>query len=635
MASSLAHALKRRPALAALAAALFAALLAAKARFDPRSALLRAHPPARWLRAGEADWLGVHQAGPRFARFMTRFEASTYGADAVLSLRARDASEAVLDGRELLPAGAAEGGRDAERRALFHASPGRHELVVVVRAENGPPLLWAEAPELGVYSDARWQASVDDGRTWEAAVDAEAPPRDDAFDALPAAASGFRATFVFLVPFLALGAWFARRGERATGARAFAPAVLGLAAGAWASLAVAAALFLKAGSGYDALQHVAYVEGLARTGRLPGPGDGWQTFQPPLYYALCAPLWHAATALGREPAVWLRLPNFVAGFVLGELCRRFVAAARPGRPDLALAAGLFGWFWPANLILAQAPGNEPLAGALAALFLVLCARRLADAHPPRLGAAALAGAAFGAALLSKATAVLALPAGAALLWAPARRLDGAARSLWLGVLALAAFAAGGWFYARSWHLYGAPFVGGWDPARGIAWWQEPGCRTAGEYLRFGAALARPAYAGLNGFWDSLYSTFWADGWQSGAISLRALPPRPFDWQAAELWWSLIPAGLLGAGAARALRREDAPSRAALLGAGAGVMALAWLFLTVPIYSTVKASYLLGLGPLFALLLVDGLAALPDLARAAAWAGLAAWAAASFRAALPL
>jgi hypothetical protein len=148
-------------------------------------------------------------------------------------------------------------------------------------------------------------------------------------------------------------------------------------------------------------------------------------------------------------------------------------------------------------------------------------------------------------------------------------------------------------------------------------------------------LVRPFYSGLNGFWDSLYSTFWTDGWLSGAASMRLLAPRPIAWEAASAWWGLAPAALLGLGATRALRRDDAASGAALLGAGGGLAALLWLFLTVPVYSTVKASYLLGLAPLFALLLADGLDSLTGAARVAAWGTLVAWSAAAFRAALPL
>jgi hypothetical protein len=205
----------------------------------------------------------------------------------------------------------------------------------------------------------------------------------------------------------------------------------------------------------------------------------------------------------------------------------------------------------------------------------------------------------------------------------------------IGAFTACAFAAGGWFYARNWTLYGAPFVGGWDPSRGISWWQDPGARSVGDFFRFGAALNHPMYSGLRGFWDSLYSTFWADGWQSGVTWVEHIAPRPLDWQAAGAWWGLVPTALLARGAARALRRDDAPSGAALLGTLGGLAALLWLFLSVPVYSTVKASYLLCLSPLFALLLADGLDGLGRATCAAGWAGLVAWAAAAFRGALPL
>lgn len=141
------------------------------------------------------------------------------------------------------------------------------------------------------------------------------------------------------------------------------------------------------------------------------------------------------------------------------------------------------------------------------------------------------------------------------------------------------------------------------------------------------------YAGCAGFWDALYSTLWLDGWQGGLVEPSALPPWPTTWQAAAAVWGLAPSALLAAGAWRALRRGDRPGLAALAGCAGGVAALLWLFLSVPVYSTVKASYLLGLTPLAALLVADGL---PEKgrARAAGWALLAGWAACSYFAHMP-
>jgi hypothetical protein len=618
--------LKSRAALALAAAAAFVALAAAKIVRDPNVAFLAARPPARWLRVPGAAFLGTHEYAPRFADFRTRFEAPSFGLDEELILRANGASEVVVDGRVALEPGDAAEPR-GERRVRLRAGPGVHDLTVVVRNEGGPPLLWAELPRLGLYTGTKWEVSADGAKSWSPAQDAESPMATDAFDVLPSAASGFLATVFFAVPFLFLGGWLARS------ARADA-VIVAAAAVAWCALAAAAFFVLAPGSGYDAPDHLDYVRRLAETGRLPGPGDGWQMFQAPLYYLVCVPLWRAATALGAEASSWLRLPSVLAGFVLGLSCRYFVKAVRPGA-ERGAAAGLFGWFWPAGLLIAQSPSNEPLAGALSALFLAACAR--SSASKSRLGSleAAVLGALLGAAFLSKATAVLVVVPGAFLLLGRLRREARAEAARAVAVFSVAAFAAGGWFYARTWLAYGAPFIGGWDPSRGIRWWQDPGVRSAGDFLRFGTALSRPFYSGLNGFWDALYSSFWTDGWLSGATSTRALAPRPALWLAAGAWWGLVPTFLIGLGAARAFKRDDAASGAALLGMGTGLKALAWIFLTVPFYSPGKATYLLGLAPLFALLLADGLEVLSGVWRLAAWAGLAGWAAVAFRAALPL
>jgi hypothetical protein len=438
----------------------------------------------------------------------------------------------------------------------------------------------------------------------------------------------------WLLPFLLLGAWLPRRLRDERGADA---GRLGLfaAAAAWAVLAAAATSFLRPTTGYDSVQHVDYVALLAGSGKLPGPGDGWQTFQAPLYYVLGVPLWTLATKLGRQPSHWLSAPNLLCGFALGLACMRLASAARPRRPDLMLAAGLFGWFWPANLIVAQTPGNEPLAGVLSAFFLAECVRRGAAARKRPLRDAAALGVLFGAAMLTKFTAILTIPSGLYLMARPASRLSRADAARCAGAFAACGLAVGGWYYVRNWALYGSPFIGGWDPSRGIAWWQEPGARSAGDFFRFGESLRAPFYSGLRGFWDSLYSTFWTDGWQSGVMSLEKLSPRPLDWQAASAWWGLLPTALIARGIWRGLKRDDAPSGAALLGIAGGLAALLWMFLSVPVYSTVKASYLLGLAPLFALLLADGLDGLSLPASTAAWAALVAWAAAAYRGALPL
>ena len=50
----------------------------------------------------------------------------------------------------------------------------------------------------------------------------------------------------------------------------------------------------------------------------------------------------------------------------------------------------------------------------------------------------------------------------------------------------------GWHYLRvALHFGGDPFVGNWDEASGIIWWQDPGYRVVDDYLRLGARSSGP------------------------------------------------------------------------------------------------------------------------------------------------
>ncbi|MDX6770704.1 MAG: hypothetical protein SF051_14310 [Elusimicrobiota bacterium] len=595
---------------AAAAAALFIAALAARARLSPSVDYLPGGGPA-WIVAPKPLGLKARFTAPTFVHFRRRFVAGAAEAGE-LRLRARRESQVVLDGKVVLPPGEAEGGWKNERRVVLRPGPGQHELLIVVRAEPGPAALSAEARAWGLSTDETWETAAE-GRGWPLASLAAAPRRAEAYASRPSAASAFLVTLPWLVPFILFGAWAARRGLR-HGWR--------WAAAGWLALSALNLARLIPGAGYDALQHAELARLVAASG-LPGPGASWQSFQAPLYHALCAPL--ALLPVSDDALIRLmRLPNLACGFLLALLCARFAAEARPRRPDAAAAAGLFGLALAPNLYMSQAPGNEPLAAVLAAAFLLSCLRVSGRESAP--AEAFLLGATLGAALLAKTTAALAAPAGLLL-------LAGRRPWRWWGAGATGLALAGGWWYARSWLHYGSPFTGGWDAARGFAWTQDPGYRTFGDFVRFGAVLSQPVYSGVAGFWDALYSTLWLDGWQGGVIDPWAQPHWSPRWQAAAAAWGLAPTAFLLAGCRKALGRAEAPALAAMAALGTGLAALLWMFLSVPVYSTVKASYLLGLAPAAAFLLVEGL---PErgAARVASWALLAGWAACSVLAHLP-
>ena len=138
-----------------------------------------------------------------------------------------------------------------------------------------------------------------------------------------------------------------------------------------------------------------------------------------------------------------------------------------------------------------------------------------------------------------------------------------------------------------------------------------------------------------GFWDSLYSTLWLDGFLSGMAIYRVRPPWNDDFMLAGAWLGLIPTALLLLGLGAPLRERLAGSRAALLFASGCLAiylaAILDVWVRLPVYSAAKASYTLGLAPCYGLLIAAGAEAFlrGRLARSLTAAMVSCWAVAAF------
>ena len=303
----------------------------------------------------------------------------------------------------------------------------------------------------------------------------------------------------------------------------------GLLAGSAAVAAGLAALAIRAHNllhypadwGFDASFNWRYIYRLSRDAALPDPAAGWSTGDPPLYYALGALVFRGLEAVGqRDLAVYaVPLLSAAAGLCVAALAFSLVRGAAPEAPGrAALAAGLV-LFLPAHVQLSAMVNEEMLAALCTSLSIFLLAReRLAGADataPGALRRAAAVGLAAGAALLTKLSGATAVAAAAATcaadgLRAGARR----AAALRVAVVLVAAFAAGGWYYARSRILYGyfQPFG---LPAHQRMFAMPPGERGALDYVSLPLAtfldpqMLDPAL--LRSVWGGTYVTAWFDG----------------------------------------------------------------------------------------------------------------------------
>ncbi len=587
--------LAARCAALVLCAAAAGAWLAWQAVFDPDVSFLTQRAPAQWVLHPTAPSSDGRPALPREVAFRTTFALASVPPRARLRLRLHREGSAEINGREVELGRSESWKRVREVDAAPWLRPGENELVVRARASFGPPAAWValEGPALRVASDASWTSWLagEPGELARPVRLATTPmsewgPRPLASEASFAA---LRRSLPWLAAFaLATAAALlaGRRIERLRGAWILAGTALALALLSWHNRS------LDPNLGFDADSHLAYARLVRAERRLPLADEGFEMFQPPLYYAAGAAL---AGLVGGEAAAlrglnWLAVVTSCAA-LLGSLRILF-----PTEPRRVLAGFALGASVPMQLYLAQYVTNEVAAAAFASLAVWLALRILARGET-RIAPHLALGALLGAALLTKLSTLLA--AGAVLATLAGRLAARGERSpaAWarsVGAVALAALAVAGWHYARVAWRFGDPFVGNWEAAAGASWWQDPGYRTVFDYLRFGESLSRPVFAAFHSCPDALYSTLFGDGLVGGSARVVDAPPWSYRLMLAGYWLALVPSLGVLFGLAAALRRWVREPRAEwllVLGlAAANAFALMSLSLALPFYAQCKAFY---------------------------------------------
>jgi len=643
----------RRAALALLATALACALwLGWKAARDPRTPFLPDRSPAEWV---------LYPTPPGTLPQATVALDTVFRKELTLDDRPSAATLRVLWYRSgsvringTVVARSAPG-QSWKRPVEVDVTPFLREGINRIEAQavngSGPPALWLSlsAGGLRLSTDESWDASLA-GASWRKARFSRAPALPPAPRWIP---EGFPAPnprpfaaaranlpllcFFALTTLVVLGLASRRAARRSAGnlTRNEALALFLCAAAAWS------ALFwnnrhLSARWGFDASSHQDYIRVVLEEHRLPLADEGWEMYQPPLYYALAAGLL-ALTGHSRLDEGSIEVLHGL-GWAAGLLqCAALLATLRllfPDRPRHILAGLVLGVFLPVQLYLFQYVTNEPLNAAITSWAIFLALRIL---HRDDISARshALLGAVLGLAMLTKFSALVALGVIAGVLAGRLAVRGVRSPRAYLrtpGTMLLVCALVCGWHYARvTWH-FGAPLVGNWDPVTGFAWWQDPGYRTSGDFLRCGRSLFEPIFSAFWSLPDAAYSTLWGDGMIGGSAILTLRPPWRYGLMAAGYLLALLPTLALLTGVAVALVRLVRRPRAEdflLLGLlGGTAFAVASMGLKLPFYAQTKAFY--GLSVLVPLCVVGALGceALADrsrLARTLVYTLLGTWA----------
>jgi hypothetical protein len=380
------------------------------------------NPDIHFLTPGPGRWI-VYPSPPNLltfggmeltGTFRRSFVLPEKPADAVLSWRCLTNVEIRVNNIIVPPSRPPSGNWKTTSQAgvapFLHQ--GANEISVTVVNQLGPPALSLElqAGDFLLQSDEGWEVSVS-GSDWRPAQFASVTPKPgkgNELSLLETTGGAFGRCWPWLCLWAAISVCGVALLQRGVARPRWIFAML---AAVWLLLFLHNFPYMPAAAGYDGSQHLQYAQYIQEHHRLPGAGEGWEMFQPPLYYFLGAKLLDLAHLGAFEPS-GMMLMRFL-GLAIGAVNLALIfAGLRLLFPDdwkktwagLVLAA-----FLPAQVCLLHYLTNETLSAMLvtAALCVGLLLLR---AERPWWGWHGVLGIALGLALLSKVSAILAIPA---------------------------------------------------------------------------------------------------------------------------------------------------------------------------------------------------------------------------------
>lgn len=495
-------------------------------------------------------------------------------------------------------------------------SKGRHEIAVAVMNYNGPAALLIYSSELAISSDSSWNVKIDpDGwlpvrlatepKSSEISLKFE-PAYLKLIDTVPIAVS----VMLIIAGYL----WL----QKKKGFHISCSQLRWVLLASWAVLSVNSIMNTNF-MGFDWTDHVKYVQYILVEKKLPLATDGWQMFQSPLFYLSSAILVKFFSVFFSIQTSFLivKIIPLLCGAALIEICYRCSRLVFEGREDLQGIALLTGSMMPMNLYMAQYFGNESMLALFSSLSLLILLQWIKFPETVLSGRKqVLLGIILGLALLTKVTAAILVGISLTTLAYLQYSTSVSTRSIVVGHLRVVSVLVliAGWYFFRNWLELGKPFLGGWDPERGalLAWWQDPGYRYLDNFTEFGQALIYPVYSASHTIWDGFYSTMWADGLLGSQGTFESRPPWNYDYLLATVLLSLVPFGGLVVSLVAPINRKtfSASTNNIAIFCCTSVflymLAILYLYLKLPIYSTVKASYSLGILPCYAILITLGL-----------------------------
>lgn len=355
---------------------------------------------------------------------------------------------------------------------------------------------------------------------------------------------------------------------------------------------------------FDWWGHVPYIKYVAGKWRVPVATEGWEMFQPPLYYFLSAFIYKIFGGEPAEPGSLKAVQFFGmfsgmanALFALWILRRLF-----PRNKAIQVMGFSLVGLLPMSFYMNPLISNEIFAGTMISLSIALLVK-YGFTEKILLKHYLIMAIAIGLALLSKYTAIFifitaTIVFGIRMFDKSDRKREWRSFLIFLAVV----FAICGWLYVRNLAMFGDPFIGNWDEESTYHYEQLHGYRTLGFYLRFGSVFFHiPERSHWASFWDGQYGSLWGDSHDNflgtDDVRIRKL-------EMVVIYLAFLPTVAILLGFFQSLKKifrswRSDPDLALVIVSALTIISLLSFTMEVPFYSTIKAFFFLSLLPTIA------------------------------------
>lgn len=355
---------------------------------------------------------------------------------------------------------------------------------------------------------------------------------------------------------------------------------------------------------FDWLGHVSYIKHVASKWRPPIATEGWEMFQPPLYYFLSAFIYRIFGGETAEPNSLKAVQFFsmFSGIANAFFALWILRILFPKNKAIQTMGFSMAGLMPMCLYMNPLISNEIFAGAMISLCIALLVKygftkRILLRHYLIMAFA------IGLAMLSKYTAFFvfittATVFGLRMFNSQYRKSELRGFLLFLAVV----FVICGWFYIRNTVIFFDPFIGNWDEESTHHYEQLPGYRTLRFYIRFGSVFFHvPERSHWASFWDGQYGSMWGDSHDN---FLRTDDVRIKRLEMTIIYLALLPTVAILLGFFQSFKKiviswTLKPDLALVIVNALTLISIFSFTMEVPFYSTIKAFFFLSLIPAIA------------------------------------